>query len=125
MVEEFGLASIRAARANYLTTDLRQKLARYHNDPDSAFWGWNNVWLHPEFRTWNIESYLPTITCPILAIQGADDEYGTMEQIDRIATQSSNVELLKLPHCGHSPHRDQPEAIIQATVDFVHHCHSI
>ncbi len=119
MVEDFGLASIRQTRENYLTTNLRQKLARYHANPDSAFWGWNDIWLHPDFRAWNIEEYLPQIACPVLAIQGEDDEYGTLEQIDRIAAQAPNVELLKLPHCGHSPHRDQPEAIIQATVRFV------
>ena len=121
-VEEFSLASIRQARENYLTTDLKQKLARYHDDPDSAFWGWNDIWLHPEFCTWQIEEYLPRITCPLLAIQGEDDEYGTMEQIDRIAAQVPKVELLKLAQCGHSPHRDQPEAVIQATTRFVQRC---
>ena len=119
MVEEYGLASIRQARENYLTTNLKQKLARYHDDVDSAFWGWNNIWLHPDFRAWNIEAYLPQILCPVLAIQGEGDEYGTLEQIDRIADKAPNVELLKLPDCGHSPHRDQPEAVIQATVRFV------
>jgi pimeloyl-ACP methyl ester carboxylesterase len=104
MVEEFGLVSIRQARENYLTTNLKQKLARYHDDPDSAFWGWNNIWLHPDFRAWNIEEYLPRISCPLLAIQGKDDEYGTMEQIERIADKAPRVELLKLPDCGHSPY---------------------
>ncbi|MFN7929002.1 MAG: alpha/beta hydrolase [Blastocatellia bacterium] len=121
-VEEFSLVSIRQARENYLTTDLKQKLSRYHHDPDSAFWGWNNIWLHPEFRAWNLEEYLPCIACPILAMQGEDDEYGTMEQIERIAAQAHEVELLKLSQCKHSPHRDQPEAVIQATERFVTHC---
>lgn len=124
-VEEFSLTSIRQARENYLTTDLKQKLARYHDDPDSAFWGWNDIWLHPDFRAWNIEEYLPRIACPVLAIQGEDDEYGTMEQIERIAAQAPNVELLKLAQCKHSPHRDQPEAVIQATTRFVQHCLSL
>lgn len=125
MVEEFGLIGIRQARERYLTTDLKQRLARHHNDPDSAFWGWNNIWLHPDFRAWNIEEYLPQISCPVLAIQGEDDEYGTMEQLNRIATQVPDVELLKLPNCGHSPHRDQPEAVLRATVRFVNRCLSI
>lgn len=124
-VEEFSLVSIRQARESYLTTDLKQKLARYHHDPDSAFWGWNDIWLHPDFRAWNIEEYLPHITCPVLAIQGEDDEYGTMEQIERIAARAPNVELLKLAQCKHSPHRDQPEAVIQATTRFVQHCLSL
>lgn len=125
IVEEFGLVSIRQAREKYLTTDLKQRLARHHSDPDSAFWGWNTIWLHPDFRAWNIEEYLPQISCPVLAIQGEDDEYGTMEHLNRIATQVPDAELLKLPNCGHSPHRDQPEAVIQATVRFVNRCLSI
>jgi len=119
MVEGFGLVSIRQARENYLTTNLKQKLARYHDDPDSAFWGWNNIWLHPDFPAWNIEEYLSRISCPVLAMQGEDDEYGTMEQIERIADKAPRVELLKLIDCGHSPHRDQPEVVIQAAARFV------
>ncbi|MBS1812436.1 MAG: alpha/beta hydrolase [Acidobacteria bacterium] len=125
MVEEISLTGIRKTRESYLTTDLKQKLARYHDNPDSAFWGWCNIWLHPEFRTWNIEEYLPSIACPILAVQGEGDEYGTMEHLDRIAAQAPSVELLKLANCGHSPHRDQPAAILQATVNFVHRCLSL
>ena len=113
-VEEFGLASIRRAREAYLSTDLKQKLARHHADPDSAFWGWNDIWLDPAFKAWNIETELATITCPILAIQGEDDEYGTLAQIERIAHALAQTRLLVLPRCGHSPHRDQPEAVIAA-----------
>ena len=113
-VEEFGLASIRRAREVYLSTDLKQKLARHHADPDSAFWGWNDIWLDPAFKAWNIEAELGTITCPILAIQGEDDEYGTLAQIERIAHALAQTRLLVLPRCGHSPHRDQPEAVIAA-----------
>lgn len=119
MVEDVSLESIQAARGTYETTDLREKLARYHADPDSAFRGWNDIWLHPEFRTWNIEEYLPRIACPILAIQGENDEYGTMEQIERIARSAPHVELLRLPDCRHSPHRDRPEAVIEAVTRFV------
>ena len=113
-VEEFGLASIRRAREVYLSTDLKQKLARHHADPDSAFWGWNDIWLDPAFKAWNIETELAPITCPILAIQGEDDEYGTLAQIERIAHALAQTRLLVLPRCGHSPHRDQPEAVIAA-----------
>lgn len=122
MVEELSVASIAQAKVAYETTDLRARLARHHADVDGAFRGWNDIWLHPDFRDWNIEAYLGRITCPVLAIQGEDDEYGTMEQIDRIARQVSGTTLLKLPHCGHSPHRDQPQAVIAATREFVGRC---
>jgi pimeloyl-ACP methyl ester carboxylesterase len=119
LVEDLSVASIAAAKVAYETTDLRTKLARYHADVDSAFWGWNRIWLAPEFRDWNIESYLPGIDCPVLAIQGEDDEYGTMEQMRRIGAQVRDVELLSLEDCRHSPHRDQPEAVVQAITRFV------
>src|SRR5207248_3075248 len=83
-VEDVTVASIEQARATYRTTDLGERLARYHDDPDHAFWGWNDIWLDPEFRSWTIEEYLPGVRCPVLAIQGADDEYGTMAQLDAI-----------------------------------------
>ena len=116
LVEDLSIRSIEAARVAYETTDLRARLARHHDDPDSAFRGWNDIWLHPDFRAWNIESYLPRIACPVLAIQGVDDEYGTLDQIRRIARGAPDVELLALPDCRHSPHRDQPQAVIDATV---------
>jgi pimeloyl-ACP methyl ester carboxylesterase len=119
LVEEFGLVSIREAREAYRTTDLRDKLARYHDDVDSAFWGWNDIWLDPSFPTWTIESLLPTIHCPLLAIQGHDDQYGTMAQIEGIARRAPQTELLKLDNCGHSPHRDQPDAVIAAAKRFL------
>lgn len=119
MVEDVCIESIEAAKQAYATTDLRNKLARYHADPDSAFRGWNDIWLHPEFPQWNIEEYVRGVTAPVLAIQGEDDEYGTMEQIDRIARLVPDVELLKLRDCRHSPHRDQPQAVIDAVTRFV------
>lgn len=119
MVEEVGIRSIEIAKRNYETTDLREKLARYQSHPDSAFWGWNDIWLHPDFRAWNIEEYLPRIHCPVLAIQGEDDEYGTMEQIHRITRAIPGVEVLQLKDCRHSPHRDQPEAVIERVTQFV------
>jgi pimeloyl-ACP methyl ester carboxylesterase len=114
LVEEVSVASIAQARTAYETTDLRHRLARYHDDPDSAFWGWNGIWLHPDFRAWSIADELAQIRGPLLAIQGLDDEYGTLAQIRGIAARCPQTRLLELPACGHSPHRDQPQAVIEA-----------
>jgi len=118
-VEDLTIASIEKARDAYLRTDLPAKLGRYHADPDSAFWGWNNAWLDPEFRKWNIEDQLPLITCPVLAVQGEDDEYGTLEQIRGIQRKAPQTRLLILPECGHSPHRDQPELLGREAAQFI------
>jgi pimeloyl-ACP methyl ester carboxylesterase len=119
MVEDLTVASIRAAKVAYETTDLRARLARHHADVDSAFVGWNRIWLDPAFRGWSIEEYLPAVACPVLAIQGEDDEYGTMEQMRRIGAAVADAELVRLPGCGHSPHRDQPDAVLDAVAGFV------
>ena len=118
-VEDVSVESIEKTRIAYETTDLRQRLARHHDDPDSAFWGWNRIWLRRDFREWSIEREIASIRCPVLAVQGVDDEYGTLEQIRGIARQVPRTELLELPACGHSPHRDQPEALITATARFL------
>ena len=120
LVEDVSVASIEKARDAYLRGDLRQGLAKYHHNPDSAFWGWNGVWLDAAFRSWSIEAEIASIACPLLAVQGLDDEYGTLEQIRGIARRLPRTELLELPGCGHSPHRDQPERLIAATTDFIH-----
>ncbi|KQV94722.1 alpha/beta fold hydrolase [Rhizobacter sp. Root1221] len=119
-VEDLTVENIEKARTAYQTTDLRQRLAKYHDDPDSAFWGWNDIWLHPPFKAWSIEHEIAAIRCPVLAVQGLDDEYGTLAQIHHIARELPRTQLLELPHCGHSPHRDQPKALIDATVSFLH-----
>ena len=119
MVEDLSAKSIALARQAYESTDLRSKLSRYHEDVDSAFRGWNEIWLDPAFRSWNIEEYLPRIACPILALQGHDDEYGTMAQLDLIGSAARDVELLKLDNCGHSAHRDQADAVLLATKTFL------
>ena len=119
MVEDLTLASIAKVRQTYLETDLRGKLARHHDDPDSAFWGWNDIWLDAAFRDWNLEAEIAAITCPLLAVQGLDDEYGSLEQIERIVSRVKQSESLTLADCGHSPHRDQPEALIKACTDFI------
>ncbi len=118
-VEDITISSIEDARDAYLSTDLRRRLGRYHEDVDSAFWGWNEIWLNPAFRAWDIRPLLPKIQCPILAIQGHDDEYGTMEQVDGIARILPHTQLLKLASCGHSPHRDQPQQVVAAVQSFL------
>ena len=119
LIEPMNLASIEEARTVFATTDLRRKLARYHADVDGAFRGWNEAWLSPEFRDWNIEEYLPAVTCPVLAIQGADDEYGTMKQLDAIERGvKGKFAKLVLPRCGHSPHRDQESSVLEAMAEF-------
>lgn len=118
-VEPYGIDSIRQARRAFLDDDLREKLARYHDDVESAFWGWNDIWLNPDFSTWSIEALLPEIDCPILTIQGLEDEYGTIEQINRIARAVPHLRRIELPACGHSPHRDQPEAVQSAVASFL------
>jgi pimeloyl-ACP methyl ester carboxylesterase len=119
MVEDISVASIAQARVSYETTDMRRRLSRHHADADSVFWSWNRIWLDPAFREWNIESCLPHILCPILAMQGEDDEYGSMEQIERIARQARDVDVVKLADCRHSPHKDQPDAALAAIETFV------
>jgi pimeloyl-ACP methyl ester carboxylesterase len=119
-VEDVTVASIARAKEAYRTTDLRARLGRYHRDVDGAFHGWNDIWLDAEFRAWTIEACLPAVTCPVLVIQGEDDEYGTPAQLDAIAAKvAAPVETLLLPNCKHSPHRDQPEATLAAIIAFL------
>ena len=119
--EASGLASIARIAEVYRSGDLPQKLARYHGaNTECAFWGWNRVWLDPEFRAWNIEEYLSRITAPTLLIQGEQDEYGTLRQIEAIRRQLQGpVEILLLPECGHAPHRDQTGQVLAAMTRFV------
>jgi pimeloyl-ACP methyl ester carboxylesterase len=118
-VEEFGLASIRAAKVAFETTDFHAKLGRYHADVDETFWAWNDVWLNPQFPAWNIESYLGAIECPVICIQGEDDEYGTRAQVDTIVARIPGAELMMLAQCGHSPHRDRRETTLAKMAEFV------
>ena len=118
-VEDITVTSIRAAKAAYETTDLRARLLRHHPNVDNTFHGWNDIWLHADFRAWNIEEYAARIACPVLAIQGVGDEYGTMRQIDRLAELVPGTRLEKLPACGHSPHRDQPERLLEVCRAFI------
>jgi pimeloyl-ACP methyl ester carboxylesterase len=118
-VEDISITSIEAARLAYADTDLKSRLARYHDDADSAFRGWNDAWLSAEFRDWNIEAELATIRCPVLAVQGEDDEYGTLAQIRGIARRLPKTRLFVIPKCGHSPHRDQPALLAEQAARFI------
>jgi pimeloyl-ACP methyl ester carboxylesterase len=118
-VEEIALASIREIQSHYDSSDLKSRLARYHDHPDSTFRGWSDIWLNPDFRSWNIENFLPGISSPVLVIQGRDDQYGTMEHPERIARCVPGTQVLKLADCRHSPHIDQPDAVIKASTSFI------
>lgn len=119
-VEPESIAEIEAARVRFETTDLPERMTRHHRDPVATFYGWNDIWLDPGFRDWNIEDRLPLVDCPTLLIQGRDDEYGTLAQIDAIeAGISGPVERLILEDCGHSPHLAQPERVLEAVTRFV------
>jgi pimeloyl-ACP methyl ester carboxylesterase len=120
-VEDISVESIAEAKTAYEQTELRSKLARYHDDVDSAFYGWNDIWLSTAFRSWSIVDELDGIRCPLLAVQGHDDHYGTMAQIDSIARRAPQTLLTKLDDCGHSPHRDAPQALNEAIVGFIGH----
>jgi pimeloyl-ACP methyl ester carboxylesterase len=112
--------SIEQARLLYQQGELRRKLERHHGrNVDCAFWGWNGAWLHPDFRRWNIERFLPDIQVPVLVIQGRQDEYGTLGQVDAICRQVPHAESALLDRCGHSPHRDQPAQVLAIMSDFV------
>ncbi len=118
-VEDISLRGILVAREAYEQGFLRERLARYHDDVESAFWGWNATWTEPEFRDWNIEQEVSRIPCPVLAIQGGDDEYGTLEQIRRIKQLVPHTELLELEQCGHLPYRDKETQVNQAIAEFL------
>ena len=119
--EDVSVRSIAAAAEAFRSGDLRARLERHHGaNVDGAFHGWNRAWLDPCFRAWNIEGYLPRLTAPALVVQGADDEYGTLAQVDAVERGAGgSVERLVLASCGHSPHRDQGEAVLAATAAFV------
>lgn len=119
MVEPISLQAITQARQAFEQGTLRERLTPYHADVDCAFWQWNEVWLSPAFASFDIRADLAGIQAPLLAIQGVDDPYGTLAQIQDIAHAVPHTELLELPACGHSPHRDQPEAVTHAVSCFV------
>jgi pimeloyl-ACP methyl ester carboxylesterase len=119
--EESTVRAIEKSRDEYLHTDLRTKLERYHGgNIDCAFWGWNRAWLDPGFLAWNIEECLPAITVPVLVAQGTDDPYGTLRQVEAIERQCGGpVRRCILERCGHSPHREQRERTLSTMAAFV------
>jgi pimeloyl-ACP methyl ester carboxylesterase len=119
IVEDMGLKAIAETRTAYETTNLREKLARWHKDVDNAFYGWSGAWLDPKFRNWDISEYLAYIRVPIVIIQGADDQYGTSRQVE-IAREECYcpVEVTILAGTGHSPHREAPGATLNALSEF-------
>jgi pimeloyl-ACP methyl ester carboxylesterase len=119
MVEEVSVRAITAAREAYLQGDLRARLSRYHADVDGAFWQWNDVWLSAEFRSFDIRADCTRITAPVLALQGRDDPYGTLAQIEQIDVPAGRIERVELADCGHSPHRDAPQETLRHIVDFL------
>lgn len=118
--EDAGIKSIEEAREAYATSDLREKLARWHKDVDNAFKGWNGAWLDPAFRQWDITEFLAYIRVPVLIVQGEDDQYGTVEQIEAAERECyCPVEVALLPGVKHSPQREAGEATLKSIADFV------
>jgi len=119
LVEDITVSSIAQAKVVYEETDLPQRLGRYHENVDSVFWGWNNIWLDPRFRDWNIESFLDTVRCPVLVLQGAQDEYGTVQQMEAIQRRIPTASAVLLENCKHAPHRDRRDAVLSAIDSFL------
>ncbi|MCY4301095.1 MAG: alpha/beta hydrolase [Aestuariivita sp.] len=118
--EEFCLNEIARMKTRYQTSNLRERMAKYHRDPDSVFWGWSDAWLHPDFRDWDVTDVIDYIRVPILAIQGRDDQFGTLSQIDVVSQRSyAPVDTLILNACRHSPFIDQADAVVDAVAE---HC---
>ena len=119
VVEKIAVQAIAQAKQAFEGGELRQRLAEHHADVDGAFWQWNDVWLSERFASFDVRAECRNITAPLLLVQGLDDEYGTMQQLDDIAAAAPHAQQLRLAGCGHSPHRDQPIATLQAVVEFL------
>lgn len=120
VVEDVSVASIAGIKQTYETTDLRSKLARWHRDVDNAFYGWNDAWLDPDFRRWDISEYLAYVRVPVAILQGEDDQYGTTRQIE-IANEECYcpVDVTVIPGAGHSPQREAAELTLVTISEFV------
>jgi pimeloyl-ACP methyl ester carboxylesterase len=119
VVEDATLDAILKTRERFEKADLRERLARHHDDPDVAFHNWCDVWLDPAFRSWTLEPEAERVTCPVLMIQGADDPYGTLDQLDRIEARVQGPVRRRVVPGGHSPHRDAPEPVLREITRFV------
>ncbi|HZZ01181.1 MAG TPA: alpha/beta hydrolase [Candidatus Baltobacteraceae bacterium] len=119
-VEPISVESIAAIRTQYETTDLRERMSRHHAEADKTFYGWNDIWLAPEFADWNVEAHAARVSAPVLALQGVDDEYGTPAQIDAMAARALGpVDRILLARCGHAPHRDRRELVEAVIGDWI------
>lgn len=118
-VEDVTVKGVREARQAYEIGGLRSRIERHHVNVDTVFYAWNDIWLSVAFRDWNIEEQMRQIRCPVLAIQGADDEYATMEQMRGMRRQMPELTVLEIPECGHWPHRDVASLVIEATKAFL------
>ncbi len=119
-VEDISITAIQEIGRQFAASNLAEKMSRYHRNPERTFRGWNDIWLHPDFRTWNIEEYLPAVQCPVLIIQGDGDEYGTLDQVRAIENAVSGpCETHILNDCKHSPHRDQRALVLDLINGFV------
>ena len=120
--EPCGLESIARIADTYRATDLRARLERHHGaNTDAAFWGWNRVWLDPDFRAWNLEEFLPGIQVPALIVQGERDEYGSWAHVESIQRRSgAPVRTLAVPDCGHAPHAERRDPVLGAMAAFIH-----
>lgn len=117
--EDMGLAEIALAREAYVTGELRGRMRKYHRDPDATFFGWNDAWLHPDFVKWNVAEVIDYLRIPVLAIQGRQDQYGTLAQIHEIEARSyAPVDVEIIEDCRHAPHLDQPQAVLDAVAEF-------
>lgn len=118
--EEMGLAEIARAREAFEAGDLKARMARFHRDPENTFRGWNDTWLNPEFKDWNVAEVIDYLRIPVLAVQGEDDQYGTRAQIDALETRSyAPVEVVMIPGCRHAPHAEAPDALLSVVTEFI------
>jgi pimeloyl-ACP methyl ester carboxylesterase len=122
--EMIGTRRILWMQDNYAASALRGKLASVHDFPDEVFQGWSELWVSDRYRQWNIEDCVSLIECPVLAVQGEQDQYGTLEQLDQIARRAPNATRVVLEQCGHFPHAEQPAALAEAVKRFLTICHS-
>ena len=119
LVEDIAVQAITGARAEFESGLLRDRLARHHADVDGAFWQWNDVWLSEAFRSFDIRRECARISAPLLLVQGLNDEYGSLRQLDEIALAVPQAKQIRLADCGHSPQRDQPGATLEAVAEFL------
>ncbi len=120
--EPQGLAAIAEAKTAFSQGDLKARLAKYHKDPDNAFVGWNDAWLDPGFQAWDVAEVIDYLRIPTLAVQGVEDQYGTLAQIDEVETRSyAPVDVVILPDCKHAPHLERTEKTLAAVAEFIAH----